>query len=370
MNQKIDIEPTDRQVRTANGGFLNIKGTCSLTIRLDHLTFQQEFIIADIEESSGILGVNFLDQYRADIKIKKRILKTDQGKVKLRKHCAQVCNKLQLYENVTIPAQSETLDKAYMPDSCLTQFSTREPSNKCVNRGLPTTTTLLESTHNQMTMSVLNESNANIKRRESPGLEAAQHVDQVSGFSEGNECIQKPDGQTGNKKFLLRCEQSFENLSTELNSEERHIVINNVTEKNSADKAKQDRSVPIRIRPMLSSGTISNFSGHFYNCLVILSCLIQFTKLTFSTVFTIWLLSCVSTHLIKNAVNFIQLTLCNPIIVIDSHLKYVIAASLLEPFVEGITITQCQGHIIRLWKREPDEFVSIITWIKLMNIYA
>ena len=334
------------------------------------MTFQQEFIIADIEESLGILGVNFLDQYRADIKIKKRILKTDQGKVKLHKHGAQVCNKLQLYENVTIPAQSETLDKAYMPDSCLTQFSTREPSNRYVNRGLPTTTTLLESTHNQMTMSVLNESNTNIKRRESPSLEAAQHVDQVSGFSEENECIQKPDGQTGDKKFPLRSEQSFENLSTELNSKERRIVNNNVSEKNFADKAKQDRSVPIRISPMLRSGAISHFSGHFYDCFVILACLIQLTKLTLSTVFTIWLLSSVSTHLMKNAVNFIQLTLCNPIIVRDSHLKYFIAEALLKSFVEGITITQCQGYIIRLWKREPDKFVSIITWIKLMNIYA
>ena len=263
LNQKIDIEPTDRQVRTANGGFLNIKGTCSLTIRLDHLTFQQEFIIADIKESLGILGVNFLDQYRADIGVKKRILKTDQGKVKLHKRGAQACNKLQLYENVTIPAQSETLDKAYMPDSCLTQSSAREPSNRYFNRGLPTTRTLLDSTQNQMKMSLLNYSDTNIKRRESPSLEAAQHVDQVSSFSDENECIQKPDGQTGNKKFPLRSEQSFENLSTELNSEERQIVINNVTEKNLTDKAKQVRSVPIRIRPMLSSGAISHFSGHF-----------------------------------------------------------------------------------------------------------
>ena len=294
LNQKIYIEPTDRQVRTANGGFLNIKGTCSLTIRLDHLTFQQEFIIADIEESLGILGVNFLDQYRADIKIKKRILKTDQGKVKLHKHSAQVCNKLQLYENVTIPAQSETLVKAYMPDSCLTQSSAREPSNRCVNRGLPTSTTLLESTHNQMTISVLNSNYTNIKRRESPSLEAAQHVDQVSGFSKENECTQRPDGQTGDKKFPDCSQPSFTNLSAELNSEERHIVINNVTEKNSADNAKQDRSVPIRIRPMLSSRAIGHFSGHFYDCFVILACLIQLTKLTLSTLFAICLLSCVS----------------------------------------------------------------------------
>ena len=68
----------------------------------------------------------------------------------------------------------------------------------------------------------------------------------------------------------------------------------------------------------------------------------------------------------KNAVNFIP----NPIIMIDSYLKCVIVEALLKSFVEGITLTQCQGYIIRLWKREPDEFVSTITWIKLMNIYA
>ena len=62
-----------------------------------------------------------------------------------------------------------------------------------------------------------------------------------------------------------------------------------------------------------------------------------------------------------------QLTLRNPIIMIDSHWKCVIAAALLKSFVEGNTITQCQGYITRLWKREKDEFVSIITWIKLMK---
>ena len=132
-----------------------------------------------------------------------------------------------------------------MPDSCLKQFSTREPSNRYVNRGLPTTTTLLGSTHNQMTMSVLNESNANIKRRESPNLGTAQPVDQVSSFSEENKSIQKPDGQTGNKKFPDCSQPLFTNLSAELGSEERHIVIHTVTEKNWTDKTKQDRSVPI-----------------------------------------------------------------------------------------------------------------------------
>ena len=62
LNSDIHIQPTERKVHTANGGLLNIKGICCPEIQLDHLTFKQEFIIADIEESLGILGVNFLDE--------------------------------------------------------------------------------------------------------------------------------------------------------------------------------------------------------------------------------------------------------------------------------------------------------------------
>lgn len=38
-----------------------------LQIQLDHIIFDQEFIVANIEEPCGILGINFLDLYEADI---------------------------------------------------------------------------------------------------------------------------------------------------------------------------------------------------------------------------------------------------------------------------------------------------------------
>ena len=69
------LQETARKVRTANGGLLKIRGTCTLKVQLDHLDFDQEFIIANIEEP-GILGISFLDQYEVDVKIRKKILKT------------------------------------------------------------------------------------------------------------------------------------------------------------------------------------------------------------------------------------------------------------------------------------------------------
>ena len=73
------LQETARKVRTANGGLLKIRGTCTLKVQLDHLDFDQEFIIANIEEP-GILGISFLDQYEVDIKVRKKILKTKKGK--------------------------------------------------------------------------------------------------------------------------------------------------------------------------------------------------------------------------------------------------------------------------------------------------
>ena len=69
--ENINLLPSNRQVRTADGTFLKVKGSCTLQIQLDHLLFDLEFMVANIEESLGILGINFIDQYYVDIKIKK-----------------------------------------------------------------------------------------------------------------------------------------------------------------------------------------------------------------------------------------------------------------------------------------------------------
>ena len=91
---------------------------------------------------------------------------------------------MQLYENVTIPAQSETFVKAYIPDNCHSQFNVLEPSNRYVNQGLLIARPLIASSQNQMSISVLNVSDKNIRLKESTTLGTAQPIDQVSVYSE------------------------------------------------------------------------------------------------------------------------------------------------------------------------------------------
>ena len=126
---------------------------------------------------------------------------------------------------------------------------------------------------------------------------------------------------------------------------ERHIENN---------AAKQDQNGQIQIRPMQNKGVASSLSALFSKCLVILACLLQLSKLTISTVFTVWLLSCVKTQLMKHAIKLILPILGISTRMTDSQLAYIIAAALFS-FIVGITLVQSQGHIIKLWKRDPNK---------------
>ena len=123
--------------------------------------------------------------------------------------------------------------------------------------------------------------------------------------------------------------------------------------KNNA--ANQDKNDPMHIESMLNKGTASSFSTIFCNFFVLLACLLQLSKLTISTVLTVWLLSCVKTRLIKHAI----LSILGIPVKSVSQLAYNIVAALVS-FVEGIALVQCQGHIIKLWKRDRNKMQTAL----------
>ena len=178
QEENLTLLPTNRQVRTADGTFLKIKGTCTIKIQLDHVLFTQGFLVANIEESLGILGINFL--YEADIKIKKKTLKTNKGKIRLHKQNTEVCNRIQLRDNVIVPPQSETYVKTYTAQNCAAHLNIVESTNHFIEQGLLIGKTLLDTTQTQMTISVLNVSKKSIKLRQDGTLGTNQPIREIS----------------------------------------------------------------------------------------------------------------------------------------------------------------------------------------------
>ena len=176
-NENVPLFPTEKRVRTADGNFLKIKGLCNIGMQLDHLIFNQEFIVANIEESFGILGINFLDAYEVDVKIDKKMLKTKLGKVKL--HRSESCNRIQLCETTTVPAYSETYDKKYSCQNSSHSVSLLQPTNRYIDQGLLVARTLLDTLQDQMVNCVLNISDRNVKLKQNTALGIARPVRHV-----------------------------------------------------------------------------------------------------------------------------------------------------------------------------------------------
>ena len=175
----VALREADRVVRTANGSLLKLRGACTLQIQLDHLCFEQEFIVANIEEP-GILGISFLDQHEVDIKIRKRILKTNKGRIKLHKHGTDKCFRIQMCESVTIPPQSEAFVKTYTLQNCPSQLNIVEPTNKQIHQGLFVAKTLVDTSQNQMVVSVLNVGSKGVKLKENTTLGLIQPIEALS----------------------------------------------------------------------------------------------------------------------------------------------------------------------------------------------
>ena len=97
------------QLTAANGSHLEISGKAQIEFKAEGLTFQQDFIVAKIQGSAGILPMDILVSHEGDIKIKKHILKTPMGRLKLHKQTPNACTRIVIADSTTIPAKTKTL---------------------------------------------------------------------------------------------------------------------------------------------------------------------------------------------------------------------------------------------------------------------
>ena len=78
VTRKCDCAPTHKQVRTAVGNPLTVKGTFTLHIQLGNVVFQQDFVATNIEKTLGILGINSLYQIDGDVQNPEKSSKNKQ----------------------------------------------------------------------------------------------------------------------------------------------------------------------------------------------------------------------------------------------------------------------------------------------------
>ena len=112
--------------------------------------------MAEIDEEFGILGMDFLQENDANIKLGKRILKTSTGKLRLYKQTSKVCARLVLEDTVEIPPHSEVFLKGYVDRTSPGVVGIFEPNEKFLTHGLFVGRTLVDTTSGKSTIPVMN----------------------------------------------------------------------------------------------------------------------------------------------------------------------------------------------------------------------
>lgn len=114
LKNRPTLVETDSSLTAADGGSLNILGTVDLQFRLGNGSFCHEFIVAEVDDLKGILGMDFLEQHNVTIQVAQGLLTfADQQHVQLERNYTPVCTRVKLSKKVVIPPDSEAIVPGY-----------------------------------------------------------------------------------------------------------------------------------------------------------------------------------------------------------------------------------------------------------------
>ena len=160
---------------------MQIRGKVKLQFQSENLTFEQEFIIANIQGIVGILGIDFLITNDGDVKVKKQILKTSSGRLRMYKQTSNACARIVIADSTAIPANTEkflhcTVDQPIIRKENMCSV---EPANYLTSKGCFVARTLVDPDCDDVVMSVVNLSDQTVKINQHSVLGQLEDVEEI-----------------------------------------------------------------------------------------------------------------------------------------------------------------------------------------------
>ena len=164
--------------------------------------------------------MDFLVSHDGSIRIKKHILKTSKGRLKLHKQASNACARIIIADSTTIPANTETLlhckvDKPFIRKE---QTCPVEPANYLTSKGCFVARTLVDPDCDDVVMSVVNLSDQTVKLNQNSVLGKLEDVESIY------------SGQSHSSKNLSSSKELPKHL---------HILTENASPKLSVDEKQK-----------------------------------------------------------------------------------------------------------------------------------
>lgn len=172
------VGTTDVILTAADGSKLNILGKINLQFSLGGMSFCHEFIVAEIDDLKGILGMDFIEQNDVSIQVSKGLLKLAGQEIQLDKEQIPVCTRVKLSKKIIVPPDSEITVSGYavgLKDKSVDSLV--EPFKFLQQRGLLVARTLVDPEN--ILFSVVNITDRPVRIDKNATVATLQSVDIV-----------------------------------------------------------------------------------------------------------------------------------------------------------------------------------------------
>ena len=129
------LKKNSQTLSAANGSTIVVHGEITISFELDNETITYDFIVADIDEVTAILGNDFLEEFDVQLKFGKALMKIGKHKIKLIRHESSKIARIRLVNTCSIPADSEMTINANIDGLFLEQQGIVEPYKLVQKRG-------------------------------------------------------------------------------------------------------------------------------------------------------------------------------------------------------------------------------------------
>jgi hypothetical protein len=113
LDCKPELIHCDFTLTTADGGTLNNLRQTKFEFCVDEIPFSHEFIVAELDDLSGILSSDFLEQNDVTFRVSKGFLHVAGQTIELEREGTPVCTRVKLCKNVIVPPESEDIVQGY-----------------------------------------------------------------------------------------------------------------------------------------------------------------------------------------------------------------------------------------------------------------
>lgn len=102
LDSKPGLVHSDVSLTTAGGGTLNISGQAYFEFCVDKIHLSHEFVVTELDDLSGILGSDFLEQYDKTFRVSKDFLHVAGQTIELESEGTPVCTRVKLCKNIIV----------------------------------------------------------------------------------------------------------------------------------------------------------------------------------------------------------------------------------------------------------------------------